>query len=331
MKQGQIKGLRLLGRIVLFFLLYFSWPLLRQLGKPLVFAVYGTKKHQRAYWPDWIHKRLRGAFPIGLLRFENSWGFVAASNINAEEFAADPLLAVHYIQELRKEFPKAKVIALAGGLPGWLRKAGKNIANPFVDGSLGTRFAMMKAAKDTAGILGKKTQDVIIGLLGGTGYTGSQVVDDAAKDFCDVVAVDPKYDGHAWRAGNVLFTNNPADLTVTHAVIVLTRKGDDAATAVPFFRQGTIVVDDTHPCMSPQLRDKLQNSGVDLWKAVMANGRLQMIPRMPNFRSDSIPGCLLEALVVLKRGRDPLMDSELFFQTATELGFHSELMRHPND
>jgi len=113
--------------------------------------------------------------------------------------------------------------------------------------------------------------------------------------------------------------------------LVLTRCGDDIENLIPFIQAGTVVVDDTHPCLSPRIRKKLTSRGASVWKAVMADGRLEMIPRMPNFRSDNIPGCLLEALVVLQRGRGVLVTYELFSKAAEELGFHAELMRHPDD
>lgn len=330
-RSKKIGGIRLLGRVLLFFLLYFGWPLVRRCFRPIVFAVYGTKKDQRAYWPDWIHQHLRGAFPIGLLQFGHRWGFVTACPSTAEDFVENPELAMEYIRQLRREFPKAKVVALAGGLPGWALRAGGALEAPFVEGSLGTRYTMFAASLHAARVLGKDPKKVTLGLIGGAGYTGSQVVADTAKEFKKVVALDPKYKGQRRFDCGVLYTDDPNDIRVVEVAIVLTRKGDDIAEMVLYFIPETVVVDDTHPCISPAVQDELLKRGVDLWKAVMADSSLQMIPRMPNFRGDNVPGCLLEALVVLERGRDVLTSPETFFQAAAELGFRAKLMRHPDN
>lgn len=332
-KRKQISGSELTKRILLFFVLYFGWPLIKHFYKPIIFAVYGTEKDQRAYWPSWVHKRLRGAFPIGLLRFNNQWGFVAASSINAEQFDKNPALATTYVQELLREFPKARVIALAGGIPGWVRRVHGEIPEPCVDGSLGTRFAMVAATLDAARILNTDSKSMVIALIGGAGYTGSKVVIDVAEYFHSVIALDTKNQGnvHFDKNHRILHTDSGITLRNVRISLVLTRRGDDIENLIPFLAPSSIVIDDTHPCMSPRIRKQLFAKGVDVWKAVMADGRLQMYPRMPNFRSDNIPGCLLEALVVLQRGRAALSSFDIFSSVAKDLGFKAELMRHPDD
>jgi hypothetical protein len=71
--------------------------------------------------------------------------------------------------------------------------------------------------------------------------------------------------------------------------------------------------------------------GVDLWKAAMADGRIKMFPRLPNFRPDDIPGCLLEALTVLLQGREVLSSQYRFNEAAARSGFYAKLGRHPED
>ena len=56
-----------------------------------------------------------------------------------------------------------------------------------------------------------------------------------------------------------------------------------------------------------------------------------MYPRMPNFRNDNIPGCLLEALVLNARGDDVLDSPEIFFEAAKTCGYKTLLIRHPDD
>lgn len=330
-KSKKIKGLRLVARIFLFFILYLCWPLCRRWLRPgVVFAVYGTKKDQRAYWPDWIHRRLRCVFPIGMIRFANHWGLVCATKVSAEEFNENPKLALEYLEGIQKEFPRAKTVALAGGLSGWVSRSNGSFKRPFVSGSLGTRYAMVQAVREAAKKSGKESSEATLALLGGGGFTGRKVAKDLVNDFQEILALDPRFN-KTTQSGKLVSSPELERVDEAKFALVLTQKGDDIRDMTKYFSPGTVVVDDTHPCISSPVRAFLQAQGVDLWKAVMSDGRLQMIPRMPNFRRDNIPGCLLEALVVLLRGREVLASPDKFFQAASELGFHAELMRHPED
>ena len=242
------------------------------------------------------------------------------------------LQRIHQIlADVRKEFPKASTVALAGRLPGFAKKAGIELDTPFVDGSLGTRFAMRKAALEVAHLKGKNPSDTNLALLGGAGYTGTQVTADCRNHFRTIIAIDPRYPRNPQKEDNVLRTSDPTNLLYADVAVVLTARGDDIEDAVPYFRPGTVVADDTHPCIHQLVRVKMAKKMVVLKKAIVQDGRLTMFPRLPNFRADNIPGCLLEAFVVLQRGRDVLASPEMFFKAAVELGFKAELMEHPDD
>lgn len=330
-KKRRIKGLLLLGRIFFFFLLYLGWPFVRKWLRPsVVFAVYGTRKEQETYWPGWLRRLLRGAFPIGVVRYGRRWGFVAATNITTEDFEENPKKALVYVAELEKEFPKAQVISLAGRLPGWVHRSQHVLQAPFVVGVLGTRYAMLSAARQAAEQCDDQPHGLILALFGGAGFTGSLVAQDTSQEFGRVIAFDPRYT-QTEDVGRIRKTSDPAQLSRADVAVVLTGKGDDIDGLIPYLTPGTVVADDTHPCISPPLCKKLRDGGANLYKAVMRDGRMRMIPRMPNFRGDNIPGCLLEALVVLQRGRGVLDSPEQFFGAAAELGFQAELMRHPED
>jgi hypothetical protein len=58
---------------------------------------------------------------------------------------------------------------------------------------------------------------------------------------------------------------------------------------------------------------------------------MRMFPRLPNFRPDDIPGCLLEAVVVLMQTASVTSDRLHFNSTATEAGLIAQLRRHPDD
>ncbi len=328
-----LKKLRLLSRMFFFASLYVFWPLFRQWVKPaVVFLVYpGTIKDSRAYFPKWASRFLRAVFPLGLLRFGSRWGLYGATQTSAEDLDNNPEKIRDILEATLKEFPKARVIALAGRLPGFVRKAGIELQAPFVDGSLGTRYAMREAALEVAKLTGKCPEDVNIALLGGAGYTGSQLIQDCKDLFRTIIALDPRYGKGLEQEGSVVCTSDPTNLLYADAAVVLTARGDDIVNTVPYFRAGAVVADDTHPCIHQPIRERLMERGVTLKKAIARDGRLAMYPRLPNFRSDNIPGCLLEALVVLQRGREVLASPGTFFKAAHELHFKAELMDHPDD
>lgn len=310
------------------------------LRDPLIFAVYGTAKDQRAYWPTWLDWLMPSVFPIGLIRYGKRKGMIVASKVSVEEFDKNPALALDYVKDIKREFPHAQAVALAGRLPGWVFKAGGEIEAPFVNGSLGTRYAMMCAVKECAAKRKVTAKHLVLALLGGAGHTGSQVVGDTAKIFGRVIALDPRFNDQqvanheqeiCRKNDNVVQTSNQKMLAMADVVLVLTASGNDIADSVKYFSPGTVLADDTHPCIKRIIRSKLVEDGVDLWKAVMYDGQLRMIPRMPNFKPDDIPGCLLEALVVLEHGQEVLSNLECFSKAADKTSIRARLIRHPDD
>ena len=337
--QKLVKRLILAARIALFFVLYLGWPLFRRWIVPdLIFLVYGTVRDQRAYWPSWATRFFRAAFPIGLLRYQNYWGFVATTPYTAEELAEHPERVSALFNDCLREFPNARTISLAGRLPSLARRSGAEIVAPYVEGTKGTRYAMLSAARALAEKSGRPPGELCIAVPGGAGFIGSLVASDLASEFRQVIALDPRYDPSSNEPDSgkplpaaVSATHDPVVLRTADLSVILTAQGDDIENSVPHFRRGALVADDTHPPIHPPLRRRLNEQGVDLWKATMADGHLVMLPRLPNFRRDSIPGCLLEALVVLLEGRRVLEDQQRFNEAADRHGFRAKLIRHPED
>ena len=89
-----------------------------------------------------------------------------------------------------------------------------------------------------------------------------------------------------------------------------------------------MLADDTHPEISAPLRRQIAARGATALKVTMSAGRFRTRPRVPMFRSDDIPGCLLEALVVLERGNAVLGSQASFDRAAHELGFRVRLAPH---
>ena len=337
-KRGFLGGLSrklwLAGRMALITYINLGWPLVRASHKTdVVFACYGTRGDMRAYGPDWFRK----FFPVGVAAFlkdKSSEGFMVSSVYSEEELASDSDKVRAYISELQRKMPNAKRIALIGRLPGFCLRAGIEIKPPLVDGAYGTRFAMYGSAMSLLDKLENKQMGTSIAILGGAGRIGSQVIEDLSYVFKDVIAIDPRYTEEKTATINgsrVLYTKHGKRLKETRLVLVLTARGNDILPMVNQFAPGTLIADDTHPCVKRPVREKLAAQGVELWKTVITSDSFTMTPRMPNFHANNIPGCLLEALVLNTVGDQALDTPQVFFDETEKCGYRAELIRHPND
>jgi len=311
------------------------WPLLKHVIRPkVVFAVYGTRGDQRAYIPDWFRKIFPPVAVAAYIKDKFSRGVMVSSVYSEEELAADSNKVRKYIADLKREFPNANRIALVGRLPGFTLKAGIPITPPLVDGSYGTRFAMYDSAIQIANKMEDETYTNSIAILGGAGRIGARLIEDLCKKFQTIIAIDPRYTEEHSKIINgstVLYTKRGERLKETRLVLVLTARGNDILPMIGHFSPGTIVADDTHPCIKRPARALLKEQGVDLWKTVVTSDAYNMYPRMPNFKNDNIPGCLLEALVLNARGESALSSPETFFDETRKCGYKTLLIRHPDD
>ena len=311
------------------------WPLLKHIVRPkVVFAVYGTRGDQRAYVPDWFRKIFPPVAVAAYIKDKFSRGVMVSSVYSEEELAADSSKVRKYIDDLKREFPNANRIALVGRLPGFTLKAGIPITPPLVDGSFGTRFAMYDSAVQIASKMEDETHKNAIAILGGAGRIGASLIEDLCSKFQTIIAIDPRYTEEHTKTINgstVLYTKRGERLKETRLVLVLTARGNDILPMITHFAPGTIVADDTHPCIKRSARALLKEQGADLWKTVVTSDAYNMYPRMPNFKNNNIPGCLLEALVLNARGEQALSSPEAFFDEARGCGYKTLLIRHPND
>lgn len=326
-------------RQLFFVSFYFIWLFIfRWITKPqFLFFVYGTSGDKRAYWPKWLEKHLRPVFPVSLLYRKGStggrqWGWVVATPLSMEELERDDAkLLRRALDEIVTLFPSTKCCALAGRLPGILRKNRVVICPPFVDGGTGTRNTIQNAVERAALIKDVPINQLTVAVLGGNGYTGSKVVRDLSRIALRAIGIDPRYhmDPSMPNRDNQVFTSDASVVRRADIVVILTAQGDDASSAVPYFQPGTIVLDDTHPCVKRDVRQKIISTGAQLLKVSM-NGNLNTFPRLPNFRSSDIPGCLAEAIGILLHGPD-ITNSLDDFSRATQHDLKVSLAPHPND
>ena len=336
--RGARLGIRALwrySRMLAFVSVNLFWPLISIFFKPkVVFAVYGTKGDQRAYFPDWFRNISPKVVVVGLFRSQRGWGTMVTTPVPENELAEDSEQVRKYIGSLKGRFSSVDNFALVGRLPGFTMKAGIDIEQPLVNGALGTRFAMVHSALQLAEKAQRDSKSLKIAILGGAGRIGGALISDLAKRFNKVIAIDPRYSKEevSIESGAVIFrTSKPERLYDADVSLVLTARGSDIESLVPWFKPGSWVADDTHPCIKRSIRNRLAALDVQLYKTVVGSSQFAMYPRMPNFNSANIPGCLLEALVINEHGWNVAEDAEIFFEKATNSGYFAELIQPPND
>lgn len=306
------------------------WPPLRRLLRPdYVWVTYpGTDAHKRAYFPPWVERLLRPVFPTGVMRFGRYWGVVVSGLASAETLERSPETLQTLLSELRKQFRNNPPIALAGRLPSLAATSGVGLSSPFTNGDRGTVCAMAGAAREAARLLGKQPADATLGVVGSKGFIGSKLVESLSGDFGRVVALDSRYESRSPDQNGVLHTNRSEDLGEAEVIFVLTPKGADMSSLAPHVARGAIVADDTHPEMPAELRAQIEVQGATVLKATLGDERFRFVPPIPDFRRDDIPGCILEALVIVQRGPEVLESQETFDRAAEELGFRARLAPH---
>ncbi|MEM7040368.1 MAG: hypothetical protein AAF570_25605, partial [Bacteroidota bacterium] len=83
----------------------------------------------------------------------------------------------------------------------------------------------------------------------------------------------------------------------------------------------------THPCISLETRQEMRALDIAVEKIVLHHEEFAMWPRMPGWNNRAIPGCLVEALVLLEQKNVDVGDFESFCSTAQEIGFHGRLIK----
>jgi hypothetical protein len=307
-----------------------AWPPVRRLLRPdYVFVVYpGTEAHKRHYFPPWVERTLRSVFPIGVIRFGSYWGLIVSGLASDETLESAPERLEAFLKEVHGQFGGVEAIALGGRLPSLAVRSGVDLGPPFTAGHRGTVCAMLGAIRQLAERLGKPTQEVTLALLGAAGFIGSRLTESLTTRCKRIIAIDPRYAEASREVGNVFYTARAEDVAEAEAVMVLTARGSDTASIAHHLTPGTVVADDTHPEMPEAIRDAMEGRGATVLKATVADDRIRFVPPLPGFRSDDIPGCLLEALVVVQRGKE-ILDSQVEFnRAADELGFRARLTPH---
>lgn len=298
-----------------------------------LFAAYGTHKEAATYMSPWMKRVLPPTIIGGLIRANGKTGFMVAATDLEDTLYSQGAKMRGYLHDLTERFPHAKRIALVGRLPNFARKAGVQLQPPFVDGSLGTRFMILDAALEMRGQPAHQ-QATGITVLGGAGRIGDQVCQDLLNEFAEVIAYDPRYlqeEIIETENGRLIRTSSPARLKQHRLFIGLTHHGDAVRELLEHLPAGSLLADDTHPCISLSTRRQLAKRGIETQKIVLTHPRFSLQPRMPAWNAQDIPGCLVEALVLLENGDAAVKDFRAFSATARHAGFSGILVAPPHD
>jgi hypothetical protein len=312
----------------------FLRPAVKGLVRPeFLFAVYGNEKDIGTYYTPAMAKVMPDTLIGGYIRNQNHRGMLVASHFLESELSQDSDKVTSYLNRLRADFPNVRKIALVGRLPNFAMKAGIPIEQPFVDGSMGTRYMIWDVARQMIEMTEYQRENVIT-VLGGAGRIGNLVCEDLLRVFSRVVAFDPRYDVDEevrFEKGTVLRTSNRAALAKSKLFICLTHHGDVIKDLGDFMESGSLIADDTHPCISPEVREHLASKGVRTLKIILSHEEFRMWPRMPAWNNRDIPGCLVEALVMLDADAEAAGDFNRFMFVARKIGFRGRIIPPPED
>ncbi|WP_297791292.1 PilZ domain-containing protein [uncultured Marinobacter sp.] len=308
--------------------------LVHALARPqFLFAVYGNKQQVGSYFTPGMAKRMPSNVVLGFIRNADMRGLMVASQFLEHELQEDPEKVRLYLDRLQRDYPNVQRIALVGRLPNFVMKAGMEITEPLVEGSLGTRYMIWDVARQMRE-RPQYSQQTSIVVLGGAGRIGNAVCQDLTGLYDKVIGFDPRYEEDreiATDQGTVLQTSSPPHLQDEKLYISLTHHGDAVLELQQHITPGALIADDTHPCISLTARERLQEKQIAVEKVVLSHEEFLMWPRMPAWNNRDIPGCLVEALVLLRQPGIGKSDFAAFCQEAEFLGFAGRLVSPRNE
>ncbi|MEQ9546936.1 MAG: PilZ domain-containing protein [Marinobacter sp.] len=309
-------------------------PLVHALARPqFLFAVYGNKQQVGSYFTPGMAKRMPSNVVLGFIRNADMRGLMVASQFLEHELQEAPEKVRLYLDRLQRDYPNVQRIALVGRLPNFVMKAGLEINDPLVEGSLGTRYMIWDVARQMRE-RPQYCQQTSIVVLGGAGRIGNAVCQDLTDLYDKVIGFDPRYEEDreiATERGTVLQTSSPSHLQGEKLYIGLTHHGDVVLELQQHIAPGALIADDTHPCISLTARERLQEKQIAVEKVVLSHEEFLMWPRMPAWNNRDIPGCLVEALVLLRQPGAGKGDFSGFCQEAEFLGFTGRLVSPLNE
>ncbi len=305
------------------------------------FLVYGNATQQSYFLPRYGRQILPLVFPIGLMPTKFGWGVLLGTRLSEEELnGADVSRATKLIRAMIRSADiltvNIEAAALAGRLPGFAARAGVPLVRPVVNGLMGTTFTVRGAIDAALLKHGIHPKSARVCIIGGAGHAGQFLVGQIAGRYGQIIVLDPnpeRLNGLRTKIQELIAATDSRWIATADVVVNLSGRGDDMKMYAPFLTEGTVIIDDTHPPMSRELRQMVRGRGAILYKVVTTGADLVMIPRLPGFGGKWIPGCLVEALVVAILGWDVLNGTLDEFARLAEdqVGIRIQLETHPDD
>lgn len=195
-------------------------------------------------------------------------------------------------------------IAMAGQLPSIVEKHKIPLDRRFVDGKLGTVFTIESTLEKVLGLDGVPGQPAIA--VVGTGFIGTALLENQVRAGRNVTGFS--------------LNSDATQISQSDIVIVLTPRGKDFAPYIPHLKQGSIVIDDTHPRIFARLEH------ATLYKVAMSLDGVKFMPKLPGYRNNWVPGCAIEAILQARFGHDTITDPEKAKKAAAIIGLRPILV-----
>ncbi len=212
-------------------------------------------------------------------------------------------------------------IALAGQLPSIIKRQGLVPDPSIVSGVVGAVFVVTACLREVFA-LHKLSNDARI-VVFGAGLVGSALIAALKSTGHNVNGLDA-----APRGQDIQPLSSAEDvLQCADVVILLSARGSDFGPYLRFLKDGAVIVDDTHPAL-PRARfeaARTEAKDVTYYKAVASNPRLQVLPSLPGYGADWVPGCALEGIVLAGTDDEDPITQAFFDIKATRLGFRGLL------
>lgn len=314
---------------------FIFWPLFKPVARWLhifdyLFVVYpGSEADIRSFMPLRFQRIFRKWYPLSVVGVilpgkTGRRGLVIAVSQDPTVFFGEKLEKLRERILVLARAIGVKSIALAGRLPTVFLANRCQLEPLFVRGDRGAVFAVIETFRQAL-TRHNLTRENTVGVIG-LGFLGSRVFRRLAElGYRNLRGYDPRLKEEI-RQGTGLQSNNPEVLTPCEAVVILTTRGSDVLTVLPYLRKDILMVDDTHPQMPHSLVEELSKKGGTVYKVALATAGVKFIPRLPRYGSGWIPGCLTEGLV-----NDPdgsIVDQDGFDRKAEEMGLRPLLVKH---
>ncbi len=328
MKQKLKKSLRM--SLFLFVTLVVQKPLtfflsLKYRTFDYVFLVYpGTQRDLDGYCPRWLANSIyrnkisfAGVITVPKTQTIGRGVIIVIPNtVKALLRSSDDCLVIkNELQKLAKKL-SIKSVAIAGRGPSIFLRHGIELDGLFVPGAMGMVFCTVKSLEDIVkkhflSVSKSKLKICIFG-AGRVGQTISDSLEDLSYNVT-IVKINSVFD----KNSNVGFKDSKTIISESDIIIVISAKGSDIYPYMKDMKDGAVVIDDTHPRMK-----KTFDRGF-VYRASLSLPGANFLPSLPNYNSDSIPGCVVEAMVKSSQGEFDSQES--FNQKANTIGFTTQI------